>query len=82
MRFVGFSSAEAGAVVIINSSDRQTSNRFIVISKAVSVLTGYFCILLCRSLGEQAITYALHNKPDEWTLVSIPLLIIEKRLPH
>jgi hypothetical protein len=38
MRFVGFSSAEAGAVVIINSSERQTSNRFIVISKEASVL--------------------------------------------
>ena len=39
MRFVGFSSAEAGAVIIINSSDRQTSNRFIVISKEADVLT-------------------------------------------
>ena len=73
MRFVGFSSAEAGAVVIINSSDRQTSNRFIVISKEASVLMCYFYILLCRSLVEQAITYALDIKPDEWTIVSMPL---------
>ena len=82
MRFVGFSSAKAGAVVIINSSDRQTSNRFIVISKEASVLTGYFYILSCRRIEEWAITYALHIKPDEWPLVSIPWLIIEKRFPH